>query len=633
VNTFSNKDNGDDRGWAAKIQLNNSRQLNLARQMQLLTALDYEYVQNKFRPLERLRTVEFSRDWGLPIILAPANESIIRAATGIRYRNNQSITYQFTNYHRSDNYDGVQNSILQVTNMKGWIMNNQLMLTTYNSIDNKGKFFRPIFDLSKQLKELRNWRLGFRYALEQNSVRSKNTDTLTPVTFSFDSYSVYLKSDEAKSNRYGITFFTRSDKYPVSKAFIRGDRSFNLNLQTELLANPNRQFYLNTTFRKLKVYDAAISNQKDDETILGRAEYVMNEFKGLVNGNLLYEVGAGQEQRRDFAYLEVPPGTGQYAWIDYNNDGIQQLNEFELAAFPDQAKFIRIFTPTNEFIKANYITFNYSLNISPRAILNSSQLKGIKSFLSKLNLITSLQTNKKSIARGSFEFNPFKYGLTDTALVTLNTTILNSVSFNRFSSKWGIDISNLRNNGKALLTYGYESRQLNDWLAKYRWNISRSFALILNGKKETNTLLTPQFGNKNYQLSIYSIEPLLTYIHGSTFRIVAGYKFDNRKNKPVYGGEKSISNSLNVETKYNILQNSSLTGKFTFNTIDYSYPANTTVSYIMLDGLLPGKNFLWSLGYTKRLINNLELSFQYDGRKAGTAKTVHVGRASITALF
>lgn len=633
VNTFSSKDNGDDRGWAAKFQLTNDRVLRQANKLNLSTGLDYEYVQKKFKPLERLRNVEFTRDWGLPYSPISVDESIFKATGTLRNGTGASISYQFINYHRSDNYNGFQNSIIHMANWKGWQLNNQFMITNFHTLNDKGAFLRPTFDVSKQFKKADNWRVGFRYALEQNATRYKVSDTLIPQTFSFDSYSLYLRSDENKKNRYGITFFTRSDKYPLSKSFIRGDRSLNLNLQTELLANPKRQFYLNTTFRKLKVYDAVVSKQKEDETILGRAEYNMTEWKGLLNGSVLYEIGAGQEQRRDYAYLEVPAGSGQFAWIDYNNDGIQQLNEFELAAFPDQAKFIRIFTPTNEFIKANFITFNYRFDISPRSLLTSPDIKGFKKILAKLNLLTSLQTSRKSVAKGNFEFNPFKYGLTDTALITLYTDLLNSLSFNRFSSTWGFDFTNHRSTGKSLLTYGYESRKLNDWLIKCRWNVSRSFSISVNGKKGVNALYTPKFANRNYQLSVYSIEPFFTFIKGSTFRVVTSYRFDSKKNLPLYGGEKSISNSLNIESKYNILQNSSITGKFTFNNIDYKSPPNTTVSYIMLDGLLPGKNLLWSLSFNKRLLNNLELSFQYDGRKAGTSKTVHIGRAAITALF
>lgn len=635
VNTFSSKDNGDDRGWAARFQLSNEKMLRQSKQLQLITGLDYEYVQQKFRPLERLRTVEFTRDWGLNILAVPVpvDENIFRAKIGLKDKSAHSFSYQFTNYHRSDNYNGFQNMLQHNANWKGWQINNQFTLTSFNALNDKGTFLRPTIDISKQLKKLDNWRIGFNYALEQNNNRHKLSDTLNPLAFSFDIYSAYLKSDESKQNRYRITFFTRSDKYAVGKDFVRGDRSLNLNLQTELLKNQNRQLYINTTFRKLKVYNATVSKQKEDETILGRAEYVMNEWKGLLSGNVLYEVGAGQEQRRDFAYLEVPAGTGQYAWIDYNSDGVQQLNEFEIAAFPDQAKFIRIFTPTNEFIKANYVTFNYSLNINPRSLLTASDLKGFKKLLSKIILITSLQTNKKSIAKGVFEFNPFKYGITDTALVTLSTTILNTISFNRFSSKWGVDITNLRNNGKSLLTYGYETRRLNDWQSRWRWNISRSLQFTLNAKKGINALYTPQFANRNFELSVYNAEPNLIFISGTTFRIAGGYKFEQKKNLPVYGGEKSVSNSMNIESKYNILQSSSITGKFTLNSINYGFPANTTVSYIMLDGLLPGKNYLWSLGLSKRLANNLEISLQYDGRKAGTSRTVHLGRAAITALF
>jgi hypothetical protein len=633
VNTFSKYDDGDDRGFAAKFQLTNSKQVSVKNKLQLNTALDYEFVQNKFKPLERLRTVEFSRDWGLPLVPTLATENIIRASAGLRDNKDHSLSYQFVNYHRSDNYNGFQNSVKHSARWKGWHFNNEFVATSFNNANDKGLFLRPVIDMNKEMKHLNNWKLGFRYALEQNTARHKTTDTLTPLAFSFDSYSVYLKSDERKKNKYGITFFTRSDKYQVSKDFVRGDRSLNLNLQTELLANPKRQLYLNTTFRKLKVYDATVSKQQEDETILGRAEYNMTEWKGFITGNMLYEVGAGQEQRRDFAYLEVPAGTGQYAWIDYNNDGVQQLNEFELAAFADQAKFIRIFTPTNEFIKANYITFNYRFDISPRVLLNKPGLKGIKKLVSKLNLLTSLQINKKSLSKGNFEFNPFKYAVDDTALIILNTSILNTLSFNRFSSKWGVDFTNRRDNSKSLLTYGYESRKLNDWLVKFRWNISRALSLTVNGKKGLNALYTPQFNNRNYQLDIYNAEPNLTYIRGTSFRVLTGYKFETKTNLPLYGGEKSTSHSLNLESKYNILQSSSVTGKFTFNNINYKSPANTTVSYIMLDGLLPGKNYLWSLSFTKRLLNNLELTMQYDGRKPGTSRTVHIGRASITALF
>lgn len=194
-------------------------------------------------------------------------------------------------------------------------------------------------------------------------------------------------------------------------------------------------------------------------------------------------------------------------------------------------------------------------------------------------------------------------------------------------------MNNLRNNTKSLLTYGYESRKINDWSIRWRVNFSPSFQWLLNLRKGSSALYTPRFANRNFLLDIRSLEPALIFIRGTKFRFTGSYKYDERVNEPVYGGERSISNAINIESKYNILQNSSLTGKFTLNDISYDYPANSTVSYIMLDGLLPGKNYIWGVIFTKRLMNNLELNFQYDGRKAGVSRTVHLGRAGITALF
>lgn len=636
VNTFSPKDGGDDVGLAARVQYNNSTTLSGSRSLQLLTTFDYEHVQRKFRPIERLRFVEFSREWGLPLVVAPATENIIRASTALKNKEG-SLSYQFMTYQRSDNYKGYQNILQHNYNAKGWTVSNQLSVTNFNSFNNKGSFVRPVVDMSRLFKKLSSVRLGFRYTLERNEVRSKLRDTVSPLSFSFDTYSAYLKSNESKKNKWGLTFYTRSDKYPTTKSLVRGDRSYNTNLQIELLESAKHQLLFSTTYRVLKVYDKAISGQNDDKTILGRTEYNINEWKGLLTGNLLYELGTGQEQRRDYAYLEVPAGQGEFTWIDFNNDGIQQLNEFETALFPDQAKFIRIFTPTNQFTKANYTTFNYSISLNPRAVIKGANTKNFAKFVARFNLQSSLQKSKKSIAKGDFEFNPFKYSILDTALLTNTTALLNAVSFNRFSSVWGIDVTNIRNTGKALLTYGYETRQTIDWNAKFRWNISPSITFDVNGKRGTNGLFTPAFGNRNYELAIYNTEPRISLIRGTIFRVQTSYKLESKKNKPQFGGEEALSHALNLETKYNVLQNSSLIGRFTYNTIDYKVPVNTaknsSVEYIILDALRPGANYLWSVDFTKRLANNIEINLQYEGRKPADTRTIHVGRAALRALF
>jgi hypothetical protein len=366
---------------------------------------------------------------------------------------------------------------------------------------------------------------------------------------------------------------------------------------------------------------------------LGRAEYVINEFKGFAVGNVLYEVGAGQEQRRDFSYIEVPAGRGEYAWNDYNKDGVPQLNEFEIALFSDQAKFIRVFTPTNQFVKANYTQFNYTFSLNPRALSASFKNKKLGNFLGRINFQSSLQLGKKELATGSLVFNPFKGAINDSSLLTLTNILSNTVSFNRFSSKWGFDVSNLANSNKSLLTYGFESRKLEEWSFRSRWTPAKQYTVEFIQKTGNNSLYTPKFDNRNYEIQSINSEPKLTYTSGTNYRLSTSYLFNQKRNRAIYGGEKSVSNSLNIDGKFNSVNNTSFSGRFTYTKIDYTGAANSTVSYIMLDALLPGKNLLWNFDLTKRLSNNLELSFQYEGRKPAETRTIHIGHASLRAIL
>lgn len=639
VNTFSNKDKGNDKGYAAKLQLKNTQPLGGKNKLKLITDGSYEYVDARFRVLERLRSVEFTRDWGLDLVVTPATENIITGGIQVEDAKRNLLRYQVTNYRRGRDFTGFRNTLQHVHDIKGWRLNNQFGFSSTNSPLQKGGFLRPTIDISKTLKKGRGYTIGGSYALEENFVRNKRTDSVTTTSFSFETWQLYLKSSDRKLNKWGITYFTRSDKYPVGKELVRADRSQNINLTSELAKNEKHQFRFNLSYRYLQVLRTGITTLKSDESLLGRAEYLVNEWKGLLTGNALYEVGTGQEQRRDFAFLEVPPGRGEYTWNDYNGDGIQQLNEFEIALFQDQAKYIRIFTPTNDFIKAAYNTFNYSVNINPRALINTSQSKGGKKLLSKINLQSTLQISKKEIAGGIVQLNPFKTPLNDTSLINLTSIFINTFSFNRFSTKWGFDINNTRNNGKAILTYGLETRSLKEWGSRWRWNVSKAIQLDILGKKGNNQLVTGKFDNRNFNVAQYSIEPRISYTKGTSFRIITSYKYTNKQNKQG-DEERYLSNAIINEIKYNVLSNASILTKFTYSDISYGTPKNggvlnpnSTVGYIMLDGLQPGKNYLWNLDITKRLSNTLEMNIQYEGRKPGAAKTVHIGRAALRALF
>jgi hypothetical protein len=249
--------------------------------------------------------------------------------------------------------------------------------------------------------------MGGSYSLEHNEIRNQKTDSVSLSSFAFNTISTYIRSDQSKDNRWSLTYFTRSDKTPYAKRLQQVDRSHNVMLTTELLANSHHQFRMNVTYRQLQVINKNLSNLQPENSILGRAEYAINEFKGFITGNVLYEVGAGQEQRRDFSYIEVPAGRGEFAWNDYNNDGTPQLNEFEIALFPDQAKFIRVFTPTNQFVKANYTQLNYSITVNPRALTGSFKNKKFGNFLGRINFQSALQTAKKELSDGTLCLQPF----------------------------------------------------------------------------------------------------------------------------------------------------------------------------------------------------------------------------------
>ncbi|MBS1743593.1 MAG: hypothetical protein JST81_11210 [Bacteroidetes bacterium] len=640
INLFSKKDQNDDIGFAGKFSLqNDDKKIRLfSRQWLLQSVAGFEFAQKRFTPIERIRNVEFLRDWSLLYDAPKATEKISNVSFKIADNKSNYLKYEIINYNRSDGYNGFKNILSQYAAFHDFKITTNASLVTFNNALQKGDFFRPSVDVKKIIPKLYSILAGVKYSSEHNRFYNKAFDTLTPISFAFDVYEAYIKSDEEKLNKWGLSYFTRTDKLPVKSKLKRADKSNNVSFFTELLSNEKHQVKFNATYRKLHIIDSLVSKQKEDKSLIGRIEYALNEFNGFINGNFLYEIGSGQEQKREYSYAEVPAGQGEYTWIDYNNNGIQELNEFEVAVFQDQKKFIRVYTPGNAYVKANFLQFNYNIELYPKNFIREQQPKGIRKIITRISTSSALQIGKKQIAvNKKFLFNPFNKTLVDTNLVTLNSFFSNTFYYNRTSSKWGFEITHSKSSGKSLLAYGFESRNQRNVSNRLRISLNKNFVSNFTYKNIKNELSTSgaKFNNRNYRILQDIIEPNLTYVYKANIRATIGYVYSNKHNT-IDSLERATSNSVTADIKYNILSNSSINARFTLSDIKFkAYPgaANTTAGYILLDGLVPGKNYLWNLDFTKRLAGNIEVNIQYEGRKPGTSRMVHIGRASVRALF
>ncbi len=629
LNRFSSKDKSNDDGYAARLILKNKKILQESKGLSLQSDLNLEYASASFKPVERLRSVEFTRDWGLDLLPGAATEKILNASFLLENKQSHQLKYLFGNYARNTDFNASRHQVEHHLSQKGWIINNQLAITSFRDDLKNGNFFRPTLSLAKRISSLSGREIGVGYGAENTVSRFNSNDSITPGSFAFSTFQLYTQSDPTQLNKWGMKYFTRADDLPDGKQMLQQDHSNNLNINGEWMSNEHHQVRFNATYRKLNIANN-VAGPLADESMLGRLEYFTDLWKGAIEGNTLYELGGGQEPRRDFTYIEVPVGQGEYTWIDFNNDGIQQLNEFELAKFRDQAKFLRIFTPTNEFIRSNNLQFNYNLVFNPSIALDGDDKSMMKALLKRLYLQSSLQVTQKQLASGERILNPFKGMIQDTSLITFDQIQSHSVSFNKFSQVWGMDLNFLQSSNRAFLSYGFETRRLRDLSLKIRSNWFKMFTVDLLGRLNRNILETPNFGNRNFNILSQSLEPRITFTKGTRLRLQSSYKWDKKQNA---GLENALINSLNLEGKYNLVSNTSITSRITFSNIQFNGIASSSLGYVMLEGLQPGKNFLWTMDLTKRISSFIEMSVQYEGRRSGSSGLVNIGRAQIRAIL
>ncbi len=627
LNLFSEIDNDNNDGFAGKLD---ARQTILKptenRKFDAFASLDF--INEDFRTIERLYTVEFNRDWNIdPQVSEFGDQRYITAGLEFSDSNIGNIRYEFQSRNLSgtdfsENFNGNRHVLftsLHVGNFK--IFMNGSSLQSDSDVE-ESDFFRLNNVATYSYKKA--W-IGGKINIEENQVKAIANDSLTPLSQKFNAYEVYTGIGDSTKVFAEIGYRYRVNDSVRNSVLKKVSTSNDYYLKSRIINTSKAQLSVFANYRVLKDEE---NIQEDEQSLNSRLLYNQTLLNGSIRLNTAVESNNGVLPQQEFTYVKVAPGEGIYTWIDYNDNGIQELEEFEIAQFQDEAEYVRILLPNQVFVKIRETKFSQTLTLNPKQWTSQ---EGFKKVISHFYNQTSYLIDKK-VKRDDaiFIINPFE-DVGDDELAQLSN-FRNALYFNRGKQKFTTSYTFLTTTNRNFLSVGLVQAKLKSHQLNFNHKIWVNWLANMRGAIGENESMTENFENRNYTLESYEFNPKISYLLNSKTRFDVFYQFLNKENQ-IGEGEQLDQQKIGVSFSYSNLQKISLNGEF--NYIDNTFEGNafSPVGYQILEGLQPGVNLTWRFLLQKKITKFLDANLSYYGRKSETSKAVHTGSIQLRAYF
>ena len=621
-NLFSGLDDANNQGIASKL---NIKQQLFSKGINVQSFANINYIQENFKPIERLYNIEFNRDWNITNPLG--NQVLIVGGFQFNSVQKDSVKwqtfgkYQFEKLDYSINFSGNKHVFQAIAKNKSLVFQTQTSLMNSRSDISKSDFFRNQNVAKYHFKK--NY-IGGSFRAENSKELLTQTQTLSNFSQRFTEYGNFMGRGDSTKVFTEIGYLARQNDSLQNNMLKRVNTSFSTYLKSQLIKNDRRNLGVFVNYRTLKFAD----NRATEPSINSRLNYSDSFFNQLIQTTTFYENNSGSIAQQEFTYLEVDPGRGVYMWNDYNNNNIQELQEFEIATFPDLAKYVKVFLPNQTFIRTYQNKLSQTLTFNGNTWQNET---GFKGFISNFYNQTSLIIDKK-VARNSnsFEWNPFSKSEED--LIGLNNNFRNSLFFHKGKQRNSVTYTYNSSSLKNLLNFGSQENYIKSHQLQYAHLVQKFWLFQLQTNTSNSESISDSYASRNFNIDGLEITPKVSCIFSKNASWDVFYENSTKEN--TIGNLESLKqNQFGTSFNWNTEKGFSMNGIFTYINNDFTGSASSPVGFQLLEGLQNGKNTTWQLLFQKNITQFLDVSVNYNGRKSETSKTIHTGTVQLRAFF
>lgn len=627
LNLFSNKDNEDNIGFAGRIFGRKTYDL---KRWKITPQFETSFIQSNFRSIERLRSIEFSRDFNLENEFLQTDQTYIKLGLKSSFRDSLKFNYNLHYLENKDQYVGIKNdlNLIYQTDKNYAEGNFSYLNSTQENLLNpqfdadKTKFLRYRTIAKRKLNEA-IW-IGAQYSGENNEIEDhenfEHGNSLSNLSFRWDEIRGMIGVGDTAKVFAELSYYNRRDDSVRMGNLQRISKSNGFILQSRLINQAEHRLELGFHYRSVDYEE-----EEKEDYISGNLRWNKSFFRNGLILNAYYELGSGVEPQREFEYVKVTDGTGIYKWTDYNGDGIEQLDEFEVAQYQDEANYIRVYTNTINYVNTNKNAFNFSMRIRIKELLQTEN-----DFLKRWMIQSSLQSSNSYLKEGNtLNWNPFE---NSDLLLGKNKSFRSSFHFNHGAQyKWSSSYTFADQEVQTYVFTGAEFRDSQSHVLTTKYKAWDNFNL--SNEIETNKIVSgsDMFESRRFTLETWRFKPEISYQIETKFVAALNYTFQNKNN--LTGIEKLKQSNFGAELQWNDAVKSSILANFNFIKNDFSGNQQSVVGNQMMEGLKSGNNYVWQLLIQRQLNSFLSINITYDGRKSMDTKAIHSGSIQIQARF